>query len=463
MWAVNRTFFLFATLCDFYISYASSNPLVAEAKVVHEARAGFDAVPARNRKVAKVEDGRVSSVSSVESESQGHQETHVWKSRDHHQTIRSSYEKDDEDHSRHAIHPIVNSDGAPQAAWIVHGGVIVPDAASTVTVHTGTGDDETALLAPPDISDASMLDGLAPHWVAPILYGGIGNVLFQLAALLVYAKEAQAHCVIGFFQHWNRQFHTFDEWGGHPAPGPGITLKHVFPLVQWMSFDSYKVTPATVKNDYAFNIKNPDDYIPMPDKSKLPLQIHGYFFSHRYWHHERQHVLKMLTMNPAIDRYLHRRYDDVLFNATHASVSVHVRLGYSKEPATNLLKERAFPPKVFLENAFDSLGKSKIFLIFSDNVARAKTLLAPVSNSGFPLVYIEENSVMSLRLMSMCMHHILTSSTLSFWGAYLDPAQPTGGRTLLHESFFVSHGREMIPYTEWEVQRLKKCAHCSRV
>lgn len=175
-------------------------------------------------------------------------------------------------------------------------------------------------------------------------------------------------------------------------------------------------------------------------------------------------------MTGALDRYLHRRYDEVLFNATHASVSVHVRLGYSQEPATNLLKERAFPPKVFLENAFDILGKSKIFLIFSDNVARAKALLTPVSNAGAPgfwmgkfaslsrgiplstaipiltqyssisnpysnlgvcvvlrifhtlgvagftLVYIDENSVMSLRLMSLCTHHILTSSTLSFWG-----------------------------------------------
>ena len=53
--------------------------------------------------------------------------------------------------------------------------------------------------------------------------------------------------------------------------------------------------------------------------------------------------------------------------------------------------------------------------------------------------------------MAMCTHHVLTSSTLSFWGAYLDERQPTGGKTILHDSFFDAHGRGMLPYTEWIV------------
>ena len=38
--------------------------------------------------------------------------------------------------------------------------------------------------------------------VAPILQGGVGNALFQLAAIHVYAKfEADVPCVVGFFNH----------------------------------------------------------------------------------------------------------------------------------------------------------------------------------------------------------------------------------------------------------------------
>jgi hypothetical protein len=63
------------------------------------------------------------------------------------------------------------------------------------------------------------------------------NVLFQLAAVHVHAKTIGVPCVTGWFKHWNRKFHTFDEWGGHPAPGPGLTLKDVFPALRWMTIE----------------------------------------------------------------------------------------------------------------------------------------------------------------------------------------------------------------------------------
>lgn len=211
------------------------------------------------------------------------------------------------------------------------------------------------------------------------------------------------------------------------------------------------IDEATVRNDFAFSIKTPDEYIPFGDKDTLPCQYHGYWFSHRYWHGERPYLLEILGFNPAIERYLLAKYWHLLTNATAESVSVHVRLGYSQEPASNLLTERKFPPKVFIQTAFERLGKNKLFLVFADDPFRARRELQPVEKAGYNLIYIDENSVMSLKLMSMCKHHILTSSTLSFWGAYLDPRQPGGGRTILHDTFFVSHGSEMVPYKEWEV------------
>lgn len=62
---------------------------------------------------------------------------------------------------------------------------------------------------------ADMTVGLSPSpmragkYVAPVLYGGLGNAMFQLAALHVYAKEMGVPCVVGFFQHWNRKLNTF--------------------------------------------------------------------------------------------------------------------------------------------------------------------------------------------------------------------------------------------------------------
>lgn len=56
-------------------------------------------------------------------------------------------------------------------------------------------------LGPSTIQTGKELAALGPY-VAPILYGGLGNVMFQLAALHVYAKTMGVPCVVGFFDHW---------------------------------------------------------------------------------------------------------------------------------------------------------------------------------------------------------------------------------------------------------------------
>ncbi len=43
-------------------------------------------------------------------------------------------------------------------------------------------------IGPPTITSLAELDGLGKY-VAPVLYGGLGNQLFQLAALHVYARS----------------------------------------------------------------------------------------------------------------------------------------------------------------------------------------------------------------------------------------------------------------------------------
>jgi hypothetical protein len=120
------------------------------------------------------------------------------------------------------------------------------------------------------------------------------------------------------------------------------------------------------------------------------------------------------------------------------------------EPAPELMTERGLPELAYFDAAL-RLFPDHRFLVFSDDVPRARVFLAPLHSSGVRLRFIEENVVVSLALMARCRHHILTSSTLSFWGAYLDKQQPTGGRTILPSCFFMSHPRAMIPYRSWEV------------
>jgi hypothetical protein len=158
------------------------------------------------------------------------------------------------------------------------------------------------------------------------------------------------------------------------------------------------------------------------------------------------------TRGQAIEEYIQYYYGHIFRPGALQTVSVHLRLGYDHEPSMQMLEERGLPPHSFYEEAFESFDrKNVVFLIFSDNLERSRQMLAPMQRYQYKLLFIDENVVMSIRLMALCNHHILTSSTLSFWGAYLDPRQPHGGRTILHEAFFKAHGRGMIPYAEWEV------------
>ncbi len=114
---------------------------------------------------------------------------------------------------------------------------------------------------------------------------------------------------------------------------------------------------------------------------------------------------------------------------------------------------RAVAPLAYYEAAMASFDAARVrFLVLADNLPRARALLAPLRAArGLDLVFVDENVVVALALMARCTHHILASSTLSFWGAYLDPRQPRGGRTLLPACFFAAHTRAIIPYPEWEV------------
>lgn len=50
---------------------------------------------------------------------------------------------------------------------------------------------------PPDVTSEAELKALGP-FIAPILYGGLGNVLFQLAALIKHSQDTDLPLVIGY-------------------------------------------------------------------------------------------------------------------------------------------------------------------------------------------------------------------------------------------------------------------------
>jgi hypothetical protein len=105
--------------------------------------------------------------------------------------------------------------------------------------------------------------------------------------------------------------------------------------------------------------------------------------------------------------------------AARNPVSVHLRRAdYSTAPG-----ELTMLPIAYYEHAISHIldqDRRSTFFVFSDEVAFAKDWL-----SGDPrFVVVDHNDEASaqedLRLMSLCRHHIIANSTLSWWGAWLN-------------------------------------------
>ena len=176
----------------------------------------------------------------------------------------------------------------------------------------------------------------------------------------------------------------------------------------------------------------------------LPSRVLGYFFSHKYWHENREFLLEVFEPCDKIQKYINTKYEEIFKSP---AISVHLRLGHTGDPAgeTNWVSMNQNLPDYYLKS-FSNFNDPHNVLIFSDNVVKAENYKR-FFEKKFPdntYFIIDENVYITLIMMSMCDNFILHNSTLSFWGAYLSKNQPSC-KTFLNRNFFRNHPLEIIP------------------
>lgn len=134
--------------------------------------------------------------------------------------------------------------------------------------------------------------------------------------------------------------------------------------------------------------------------------IEGYFQSYKYFEEFKHEILKDFTFNSSI---LDKCIKEISKHSN--SVSIHIRRGdYIKHPGYwNITPE-------YIQEALNHFtDQEHTFLIFSDDIEWCKQI--------FPdgVVFVEGNNQFEdLCLMSLCEHNIISNSTFSWWGAYLN-------------------------------------------
>lgn len=152
--------------------------------------------------------------------------------------------------------------------------------------------------------------------------------------------------------------------------------------------------------------------------TKIPYEknmlLKGYFQSEKYFKHHKDTILKLFAPSEEIKAYLQDKYGYIIDNPK--TVSIHVRMYKDTKP-----EYHPFVGWNYIHKAVRTFDHDSLFIVFSDQIEFCKKKLKkllPDKN----LVFIEENlsHIHDLYLMSMCKHHIISNSSFSWWGAYLN-------------------------------------------
>lgn len=206
------------------------------------------------------------------------------------------------------------------------------------------------------------------------LQAGLGNLLFQTAAMYSLALDNNLDFALDFSNHYL------------PLQGNNI---------------------SKYRNNLFANISQLESILPNrysePDFTYTPLPVidncvySGYFQSYKYFDHHREKIQNLFRLEP-------------VFSYNYDWTCVHVRRGdYLKFPDVHTICS-----KEYYQEAMDLIGGKFIFV--SDDMEWVKKNFA-----GPNITYsIFNDDLLDFKLMSYCNNNIISNSSFSYWAAYLN-------------------------------------------
>jgi hypothetical protein len=140
------------------------------------------------------------------------------------------------------------------------------------------------------------------------------------------------------------------------------------------------------------------------------VKIQGYFQSHLYFDKYRNDILDLFKMDLESENLIKNNYP-ILFNKDVICVAIHVRINYANCINYNF---NYFAETIdFFKKKFPNVH----FLVFSNNISSIENWF--IDKNLY--TYVTGNiDYIDLWIMSLCKHNIITHSTFSWWGAYLN-------------------------------------------
>lgn len=214
---------------------------------------------------------------------------------------------------------------------------------------------------------------------------GLCNQMFQIAGLYSHAKDQN--------------------------------LNVTFPQIKLPSFGGYnknifsRVNSENIDQSSFLYLELPFGYHKLVSHDAITYR--GYMQSEKYFLHNRSLILDLFAPTQEITEYINNKYTDIL---NSNSISIHVRRG----DYVNLSEHHPLIGNdyyIAAANYITERAKVDKYVVFSDDIEYCRTLFGDSKE----ITYIErEEDYIDLYLMSFCKHNIITNSTFSWWGAWLN-------------------------------------------
>ena len=229
------------------------------------------------------------------------------------------------------------------------------------------------------------------------LRGGLGNMLFQIAATKSLAIDKGVDCsfpnLIDNLDYLNRDNQY------NPALSHGLEYLRLFQDLK-VSDPTQAIETITYPFEFA-ELTTPSDN----------FRIDGFFQSEKYFKHNRRAILELFRAPESITNLIWEKYPQV---RTRRLTSIHVRRGdYVNHPNHHPVQSLEY----YLRAAELVSFTTDFYMVFSDDIPWCKENLgSKLSN----VIYIEdEKDYIELYLMGYCFNNIISNSSFSWWGAWL--------------------------------------------
>jgi len=254
---------------------------------------------------------------------------------------------------------------------------------------------------------------------------GLGNVMFQIASCYGLAKKTNRIIV------WNNLLKFADKLRDNFGFNHKDTIFRKFSTVYQPQFHTktkpfgfYQKNgsfPKSMQDTSEFQIKTEDsiwnydsNLVEFLNTNKQPIMLSGYLEVIEYFHPYKSEIIDIFTPDTDSMNLIRSTYP-ILFDNSVTTVSIHFRgneylRGHIGVPWDYDYYQRAV-------NFFKEKFNNVIFLIFSDE--KESIDFSFLNNSQY-IQMGHKYDYIDLWCQTLCKHNIISHSTFSFWGAYLN-------------------------------------------